>query len=62
MRMKPVFTDVVANTRLRARIGADLQAGTLSHAYILEGAAGTGKHTVALRIAAAIACENHASA
>ena len=56
--MKPAFTDVVANERLRTRLGTDLQSGTLSHAYILEGMPGSGKHTIALRIAAALACDH----
>ena len=59
--MKPAFTDVVANERLRTRLGTDLQSGTLSHAYILEGMPGSGKHTITLRIAAALACESGCS-
>lgn len=56
--MREAFADVVGNRRLCARLENDLTGGTLSHAYILEGARGTGKHTVALRIAAALACEH----
>ena len=56
--MKPAFTDLVGNEKLRRRLGDDLTAGRFGHAYILEGAAGTGKHTLALRIAMALACEN----
>lgn len=55
--MKPAFTNVVGNLALRERLYHDILGGTLSHAYILEGAFGTGKHTVALNIAAALACE-----
>ena len=56
--MRPILTDVVANERLRARLGDELSAGKLSHAYILSGERGLGKHTLALRLAAALACEH----
>ncbi|MBQ7348113.1 MAG: DNA polymerase III subunit [Clostridia bacterium] len=56
--MKPAFTDVLGNLALRNRLGDDIQNGRISHAYIIEGAYGTGKHMLALRIAAALACEN----
>ena len=56
--MKPVFTDVIGNPSLRERLGADVLDGKLSHAYLIEGARGSGKHMLALRIAAALACEN----
>ena len=56
--MRPILTDVVANERLRARLGEELTAGKLSHAYILSGERGFGKHTLALHLAAALACEH----
>ncbi len=55
--MRPILSDVVANERLRARLGDELLAGKLSHAYILSGERGFGKHTLALNLAAALACE-----
>ena len=55
--MKPSFTDIIANLPLRERLGADILQGNLSHAYLIEGAKGSGKHMLALRIAAALACE-----
>ena len=55
--MRPILTDVVANERLRSRLGDELLAGKLSHAYILSGERGIGKHTLALNLAAALACE-----
>ena len=57
VRMRPILNDVVANERLRARLGDELLAGKLSHAYILSGERGFGKHTLALHLAAALACE-----
>ena len=56
--MKPLFGDIAGNRRICEGFGKDILASTLSHAYILEGAAGTGKHMLAYRIAAALACEN----
>lgn len=55
--MKQAFTDLVGNETLRTRLRDDLLGGKLSHAYIIEGASGSGKHTLAMRIAAALACE-----
>lgn len=60
LRMRPILTNVVANKRLRARLGDELTAGKLSHAYILSGERGSGKHTLALHLAAALACEHQA--
>ena len=56
--MRPILTDVVANERLRARLGEELTAGKLSHAYILLGERGFGKHTLALELATSLACEH----
>ena len=60
--MRPILTEVVANEHLRARLGDELLAGKLSHAYILSGERGFGKHTLALQLAAAIACEHQKDA
>lgn len=49
---------MAGSTALRERLRDDICSGRLAHAYILEGAAGTGKHMLAVRIAAALACEN----
>lgn len=55
--MKPVFLDMVGNRALLDRVANDLLTQKLSHAYVLEGPRGSGKHMLAARIAAAIACE-----
>ncbi len=55
--MRPILTDVVANEHLRARLGNEILTGKLAHAYILSGERGFGKHTLALNLAAAMACE-----
>ena len=56
--MKPAFADMLGNDALRERLREDICAGRLPHAYILEGDDGCGKHMLALRLAAALACEN----
>ena len=56
--MMPAFEDILGNQRLRARLAENIRSDRLLHAYILEGAEGFGKHLLALRIAAALECEN----
>lgn len=55
--MKGYMEDIVANNELRARICNDILSGSLLHAYIIEGLDGSGKHTIAKYVAAALACE-----
>lgn len=47
---------IVGNDALRRRLCRDIRENSLSHAYILEGPTGSGRHTVALLAAAALAC------
>ena len=54
----PYMSDIVGNDALKNRLCKDILSNTLSHAYILEGAQGSGKHTVSLLTAAAFSCEN----
>lgn len=49
---------VIGNSELLSRLDRDIRAGQLSHAYILDGRVGSGRHTVARHICASIACEN----
>lgn len=60
--MRRAFLDVIGNEPLREQLAHDIAGNTLSHAYLLEGDTGTGKHTLALRIAAALACERREDA
>lgn len=55
---RPVFPALYGNERLKKILGGDILAGKLGHAYILEGPAGSGRHTAALCAAAALSCEN----
>lgn len=52
------MTEIVGNEKLRRRLCDDILAGNVSHAYIISGQRGSGKHTVAMMCAAALACEN----
>ena len=55
--MEIAFSDMIGNEALRASLGKDISQGRFSHAYIIEGAYGFGKHMLASRIAAALSCE-----
>lgn len=54
--MASYFDRLVGNDALRRRLGAEIAEGTYSHAYIIEGPRGSGKHTLAREIAKATAC------
>ena len=56
--MKEFMEQVVRNDELKNRICSDILSGSFSHAYIIEGARGSGKHTIAKLSAAALSCEN----
>ena len=48
---------IIGNDALRRRLCRDIRESALSHAYIIEGPTGSGRHTIALMAAAALACE-----
>ncbi len=50
------FKSIVGNDELKSRISRDISDRTLSHAYIIEGPRGSGRHTLAYNISAALAC------
>lgn len=52
------FSNILGNYALTQRISQDISTGILSHAYIIEGRQGSGRHTVALSAAAAISCKD----
>ena len=54
--MYHVLSQIRGNESLKQRIEADLRDGSLSHAYVIEGKRGTGKHTLARTLAAALSC------
>ncbi len=54
--MNNTFTSVVGNKTLCSRLARAVNDNSLSHAYIIEGGAGSGRHTIALQTIAAMSC------
>ena len=52
-----LFGSLYGNEKLKATVASDILRGRQSHAYILEGPEGSGRHTAAKLIAQAILCE-----
>lgn len=48
--------NIVGNSELKERISDEINNKIFSHAYIIEGRAGSGRHTLALSISAALSC------
>lgn len=55
------FDALIGSEVLRERLATDVSEGKLSHAYIIEGAHGSGKRTLARELCAALACTNRES-
>lgn len=53
------FDNFLGNSELTARLKNDISANKLSHAYIIEGARGSGKRTLAKLICAAVGCSSN---
>ncbi len=49
---------IMGNGELLSRLDRDIRTGSLSHAYILDGKVGSGRHTLAQHICLSIACHN----
>ena len=47
---------LLGNERLKAGLSAAFAAGKLSHCYLIAGPQGSGKHTLARILAAAMQC------
>ncbi|MBO6053843.1 MAG: hypothetical protein J6Q17_08900 [Clostridia bacterium] len=62
MAERSVFPTLIGNERLRALFRDGASRGRIAHAYVLEGPRGSGKHTAARLMAAAMLCENRDSA
>ena len=52
---KDPFDALRGNEMLKRFFRGEIEKGTLAHAYILEGGEGSGRHTLALAVAAALA-------
>lgn len=53
------FGSVPGNEELKTWLAREIRGGTLGHAYIIEGAPGSGKHSLADDIAKAVLCGGH---
>ncbi len=51
------FPSIIGNAALTVRLSRDIDDGMLSHAYILEGPTGSGRHNLAHALVAALSCE-----
>jgi len=51
------FGDFLGNESLKERLGASFDAGKASHCYLISGPAGSGRHTLARLMTAALECE-----
>ncbi|MBR6918140.1 MAG: hypothetical protein IKN38_08150 [Clostridia bacterium] len=52
-----LFSSIIKNEKLKETIASDILKHRISHAYIIEGPDGSGKHTAATEIASALFCE-----
>lgn len=50
------FDALIGNERLKQRLSTSLSQGRLSHSYLISGPVGSGKHTLAGLLAAALQC------
>ena len=55
--MENHFSKLIANEELCDYFTSAVQSGSLSHAYIILGAKGTGKHTLSRLVASAVNCD-----
>ena len=51
-----IFKGLIGNDDIKNTLGSAIKNGVFSHAYIIEGDKGTGKHTVARLASSAIMC------
>jgi len=56
--MDNCFNRVIGNGSIRSLMSSHIKNKTLSHAYIIEGAKGSGKRTIAKEICKAVCCED----
>ena len=56
--MENYFPSIIRNESLCRRLGDEIAEGRFPHAYIISGKDGSGKKTLALNIAAALACND----
>ena len=52
------FESLLGNERLKENLRSSINRGRISHFYLISGPAGSGKHTLATLLAAAILCKS----
>lgn len=52
------FEELLGNDRLKQNLTSSLQKGRISHFYLISGPKGSGKHTLARLLSAAILCQD----
>ena len=57
MKMRRYLDAIFGNQNLRLSLGESIEKNALSHAILIEGDEGSGKHTLAKEIAKAVLCE-----
>ena len=60
--MRGYLPSVLGNSDTRVRLGRAIESDTLPHALLIAGPRGSGKHTIAMSVAAALNCENKTNA
>ena len=53
------FTSLLGNDQLKENLSKSINSGHISHFYLISGPAGSGKHTLATLLSAAILCQGH---
>lgn len=53
------FAPLLGNDQLKENLSKSIKSGHISHFYIISGPEGSGKHTLAKLLAAAILCQGH---
>ena len=53
------FTRLLGNERVKENLSLSLKKGRISHFYLISGPQGSGKHTLARLLSAAILCSTH---
>lgn len=54
-----LFETLVGNAKIKNTLAADIEKGTQSHAYIIEGAEGSGKHTAVTLAVMSLFCKRN---
>lgn len=54
-----IFKSLIGNDEIKSTLGGAIASSSFSHAYIIEGAVGTGKRTVARLASAGILCQGN---